>query len=1029
MGVVVKSQYGWFLAALLSLLAGLLWMRSMGHPSQQVPGEGLLFPLGGVLLDGRPVVIELAATPSEPLLLLTVRLRYPDRLKFSDRLSLQIFESDRPLLSKYLHRGDTDLFLILKPNAGSPRLLTVGRPGERTVPFEVALAGTSQEASSQVVVEAEPNNCPEEATPFTLGATVFASADDRPFVPAPGQDEEEARAAGVDWYAFRLEGSQQRLVFISLDVLDREVPLDVTLFQSQNGRPVPYTEDLEPVEPQPSGRFTGQKKFLAGRLVPGDYYLRVHASHPAYELRTQTYPVPPHHPELMGGLEPAVQQALRAAMDYLILKGDSWYANTPRSGAVDYRLRNLHPETAQCSACHAAHFTTRGQLLGAANGYPVRQRAVLEFLSERLYSSPRPLYGHPQAAWTRTMGTSAGALSRLSVILNLFEKHVSLSQRLEPHRSVAEFLKLYYKGQTELPPDESDQNQPLISAFEVATHSWSVFDELYRRTGEPEYAWWSGEIRKLIDSAPQERIADLRDLCDQTIAFSTITPEFYQQRIRENVDRIFSYQRPDGQWPMGLEEGDPPAEFQTAHCLYTLALAGVPKTDPRVRQALFYLLSRQRYFGGWLDDDDRDHPHPYESFQTSFRETQWAIMALSQYFPGPGGKGWQAGFDPVPDELDRESWSNRLRQMDQIWTRVDGPVREQITSQLTHPNALVRYKAAVCLGRVGDASAVEPLVNALRDPSKLVRRAAAFALRQMGNRGLGQDEVAQALVSASLWTRRGAVQVFAQHHHSWVNRQDVREALISAMRDSDPWVRLMSARALWQWWYWDATEGARGRIEDIFLERLEVEQDPWVEVNLKEGLHNLLDENLGSLYSDWIPSLGEELDRQQAISEHSASTLRQAGKLAAALQIGSPPLVSKLLEALGGSRLRRQSPDGYEPIGNDAETIQFDGEAALALKPILRQLLISPEVSVRRRAFRRPIRCEEVAAATCWACFSCGLCRTPIRRSGKRPTHFTGNSSPDPMSSPRRPSCRRWSGSFEKAPSMPRSRLWTFCPA
>ena len=330
MGVVVKSQYGWFLAALLSLLAGLLWMRSMGHPSQQVPGEGLLFPLGGVLLDDRPVVIELAATPSEPLLLLTVRLRYPDRLKFSDRLSLQIFESDRPLLSKYLHRGDTDLFLILKPNAGSPRLLTVGRPGERTVPFEVALAGTSQEASSQVVVEAEPNNCPEEATPFTLGATVFASADDRPFVPAPGQDEEEARAAGVDWYAFRLEGSQQRLVFISLDVLDREVPLDVTLFQSQNGRPVPYTEDLEPVEPQPSGRFTGQKKFLAGRLVPGDYYLRVHASHPAYELRTQTYPVPPHHPELMGGLEPAVQQALRAAMDYLILKGDSWYA-TPRA--------------------------------------------------------------------------------------------------------------------------------------------------------------------------------------------------------------------------------------------------------------------------------------------------------------------------------------------------------------------------------------------------------------------------------------------------------------------------------------------------------------------------------------------------------------------------------------------------------------------------------------------------------------------------------------------------------------------------
>ena len=952
MGVVVKSQYRWFLAALLSVLVGLLWMRPMGHPFQGASDQGLLFPLGGVLLDAQPTIVELAATSSEPLLLLTVRLRYPDRLGSADRLPVQVFESDRPLLSKYLHRGDPDLFLILKPDAGSPRLLTVGQPGERTVPFEVALEGASQEASSEVVVEAEPNNRPEEATPFTLGATVFASADDRPFVSAPGQDPEEARAAGVDWYTFWLEGSQQRLVFISLDVLDREVPLDVTLFQSQDGRPVPYTEDLEPLEPQPSTRFAGQKKFLAGRLIPGQYFLRVHANHPAYQLRTQTYPVPPHHPELMGGLEPAAQQALRAAMDYLILKGDSWHANTPRSGAVDDRLRNLHPETAQCSSCHAAHFSTRSQLVGAVNGYPVRQRNSLEFLAQRLYSSSRPLYGHPGAAWFPTTGSSAGALSRLSVILNLFEKQVSLSQRQQPHRSVAEFLKLYYKGRTELPPDESGQNQPIISAFEAATHSWSLFDELHRRTGESEYAWWSGEIRKLIDSAPQERISDLGDLCDQTIAFATINPEFYQPRIQENVDRIFSYQRPDGQWPMGLEEGDPPAEFQTGHCLYTLALAGVPKTDPRVRRALFYLLSRQRYFGGWLDDDDREHPHPYESFQTSFRETQWAIMALSQYFPGSGGKGWQAGFDPVLKELDRESWTTRLGQMDQAWTRPDDPVLQQIASELTHPNALIRHQAAICLGRVGETAAVDPLVNALRDPSKLVRRPAAYALRQLGDRGLGQDRVAQALMSSSPWTRRGAVQVFAQHHHSWSDRQDARDALIAAMGDSDPWVRLLSARALWQWWYWDSSESGRSRIEDVFLKRLEVEPDAWVEVNLKEGLYNLLDENVGSLYSDWIPSLGEELDRQQAISEHAASTLRQAGKLAAALQIGSPTVVSKLLEAVGGFHLRRHSPGRYESIGNDVETIHFDGGAALALKPVFRQLLVSPDVGVRRRAFQ-----------------------------------------------------------------------------
>ena len=930
-------------------------MRSLARPFQESSDDGLLFPLGGVLLDERPLIIELGATPSEPLLLLTIRLRYPDRLRPADRLRLQVLESDRPLLSKYLHQGDPDLFLILKPRAGSPRLLTVGWPGEPTVPFEVSLEGASQADSSEVVIEAEPNNHPEEATPFSLGATVFASADDRPLVPAPGQAQEEAKAAGVDWYFFRLEGGQERLVFLFLDVLDREVPLDLALFQFRDDGLVPYADDLKPtVAPQHSQRFAGHNKFLAARLFPGDYYLRVRANHPAYQLRSETYPVPPHHPELMGGLEPAAQTALRSALDYLTLKGDSWHANTPRSGAVDHRVRNLHAETAQCSACHTTHFPAHAQLVGAANGYPVRQRAALEFLSARLYNSPRPLYGHPQAVWGRTSGATAGALSRLSVILDLYEKQVSFGEGLEPHRSVAEFLKLHYQGRSELPPPESDRNQPLISAFQVGLHSWMVFDELFRRTGDPEYARWRGEIRHLIDVAPNESIANLSDLCFQTIAFSVINPEFYQERIGQNVERIFSYQREDGQWPMGFEETDPSAEFQTAHSLYTLALAGVPRTDPRVEKALFYLLSRQRSFGGWLDDDDRDFPHPHESWQTPFRETQFAIMALSQYFPGPGEKGRQADLDPFSNAQKADSWSTRLVGMDRIWNRPGENGHQQILSDLTHPNALVRQKTAVCLGRVGKASAVEPLVNALRDPSKLVRRAAAFALRQLGNRGIGKDRVVQALMSENPWTRRGAVQIFTQHHKSWTDRQDVREALMLGMRDADSWIRMMSARALWQWWYWDASENSRSRIEDIFLERLKVESHPWVGVNLKEGLHNLLDENLDSLYADWIPALGEKLDRQQVIAEHGVSTLRQAGKLAGVLQRASPPQASRLLESLRGFHLRHSSGDGKgsQPLGSDVETIRFDGAAARALHSVLRKLLTSPEVNARRAAFR-----------------------------------------------------------------------------
>jgi HEAT repeat protein len=46
----------------------------------------------------------------------------------------------------------------------------------------------------------------------------------------------------------------------------------------------------------------------------------------------------------------------------------------------------------------------------------------------------------------------------------------------------------------------------------------------------------------------------------------------------------------------------------------------------------------------------------------------------------------------------------------------------------------VRQAAAEALGQIGDTSAVEPLIAALRDASLGVRRAAADALGQIGDR-------------------------------------------------------------------------------------------------------------------------------------------------------------------------------------------------------------------------------------------------------------------------------------------------------
>ena len=937
-----------------AILAGALGVAALWHSAAAGPSPSVqAFPWGeGALRPDRAVDIPLPTAPNEAWQV-TVWLRSPALVDRRAALPVRIALGDRTIVAKRLHNADPDLFVVLKPSPGTPYQLSVGAANTPTPEFEIGVEPLELAADAPVFLEAEPNNRPEEATLFRLGSAVFATADDRPFIRAPDQAQEEALEAGVDWYTFRLDGDGPRLVFVWLELLDREVPVDVDLFQLEGGQPVPIGEGFERFEPEKSTRFVGMNKFIARRLDPGVYHLRVRGNHPAYQLLSDVYPLPPFDPEGEGGLELAARDAVRVATDYILLKGDSWHANTPRVGSVDDRILNVHAETAQCLACHPTHFSTRGGLVAAGNGYPIRQRASLRFLTERLYSNPRPFYGHPQAAWARMISASANVLSRLSYILNLYEQDVSRVERTGIHRDVAEYLKLYYKDREELPADESNGNRPLVSGFEVALHSWTVFDELHRRTGDQDFLEWRQRVRALIATAPESKIEDMLDLCYQTIAFCRMDPTGYRERIAKNVQRLFSHQRPDGQWPMGFGDEDPPAEFQTAHTLYTLALAGVSSEDPRIQRSIRYLLSRQYPFGGWYDDDDPDEPHPYENFSTPFRETQFSIMALSQFFPGEGSFGWHGGFQPVADHLDTRSRLHTLQSLDRVWETPSPAMMGEIVSSLGDPSVLVRQRAAACLGRVGDESAVVPLVGTLEDPSKLVQRAAAWALRQLGDRNLGQEAVARALKGDSSRQRRAALQVLAQHHRYWVPRKDLLETLIrERMTDPDPYVRLMASRVLWQWWYFEQGDLGKSRIEDVFLQRMAVEDHPWVLTNLKQGFYNICDENTRYLYNNWVALLGREEDRQRATAGHRDSSDRQAEKIAEVLRSGPKRQVRLLLDSLGRFHLRTGTYDRedlYHRIGNDVETIQFYGEGAGLLSRSFQRLLDDEDAELRRQ--------------------------------------------------------------------------------
>ena len=179
----------------------------------------------------------------------------------------------------------------------------------------------------------------------------------------------------------------------------------------------------------------------------------------------------------------AARRAIRTAMDFQLLAGDSWHANTPRKGHPLDRVANVHHETSTCVACHPTHFTTQSALAAVKAGYEIEQPLALQFLTERLANNPVPFHGHPEALWARMIPAPANVLGRLSTIVMDYENLVTGSPRNNLHRGIAEFLKLYYDGRTELPPDESNGNNP-VSRYKVATDSWRQLDEIYRRTGE-----------------------------------------------------------------------------------------------------------------------------------------------------------------------------------------------------------------------------------------------------------------------------------------------------------------------------------------------------------------------------------------------------------------------------------------------------------------------------------------------------------------------------------------------------------------
>jgi hypothetical protein len=857
-----------------------------------------------------PRNIQLGEGHPGNLYAITVAVKDPAQVQGDDAVRVTINDAQGEVQSKWLHAADLDFYMTIRPrSAGKVSVNLSAAAGIRLPEISATLNKIPEPmprspAAGKLergVIAAGPNGTWQAAQPFELGQTVFGSDDERPYAPAKNEDGYAAMVKGFQWFRFTFRENQPRLVYFVLNVTDRDVPLDVDIFQlgkDSDGKPdvVPFTDGEFVYKVEATQNYPGLYKFRTRILQPGrDYYVRVAADHPAYQLHTYLYGVPPTK-------DP--HEAVRAGMDFLVNMGDTWISNTPRRGAVALRTTMQHSETQLCIACHPTQFTTRGYLKAIEKGYAPTQRAGLEFLTDRIYNNARPLYGEPNTNWVRIIYTARTEASRLPLIVHAFEQNVTHDPpRRKFDLPYAAFLKIHYKGVTQLPGDEADGCEPDVSPFEIATQSWHTFDLAYNESRDQEWLSERDHVEQLAVPAEPKNVIDLNW---KIMFFSEINREKYSPQINALIDKLYEYETPDGSWPYQFDKKAKPADFISYNAVLALAEAGRrPEADEHLAVAVKALLAAQRPEGSWEGDP------VYQGFNTPFRATQFAVMALSTLYPGTTkAKNWDAAYPAPAATLAVNDLPLLLQQLDQFWDLASEAQLRQIRKVLSDSDQpLAREAAARALGHMADPGAVPVLIKGLGDQTKMVQAASAYALRMVLSRRQdaseeGRRQLAAALASPDARTRWGAARVFNQHFRDLTDDPQLLAALESDLNDPVPSVRFEAAGGVWRWYYWqvDKPDVRRGTLEALAV-RLNTEQDAMVRRGLEESVYNLLDENTGYL-SAWVRASAQDEDKDRINAGYEAVARDQAQVLAKVLREGTPQGREGILNALWDFHIR-----------------------------------------------------------------------------------------------------------------------------
>ena len=290
------------------------------------------------------------------------------------------------------------------------------------------------------------------------------------------------------------------------------------------------------------------------------------------------------------------------------------------------------------------------------------------------------------------------------------------------------------------------------------------------------------------------------DLNWKIMLLAAIDRSKYKPQIDELISQLYEYETPQGGWPYPFDKKAKTADFVSYNAVLALAQAGRrPESDEHLARAVEAMLSAQRQEGSWEGDP------VYQGFNTPFRATQFAVMALSTLYPGTTeAKNWNAGFPAPPAKLAKNDLPLLLSQLDQYWDLAPEPVLKQIREVLIKSDQpLAREAAARAIGHMADPGSLPDLMQALGDQTKMVQSSAAYAVRMILSRRQeaapeGHKLLIAALSSQNARTRWGATRVFNQHFRDLTGDKDLLTALERNVNDPVPYVRFEAASGLWR---------------------------------------------------------------------------------------------------------------------------------------------------------------------------------------------------------------------------------------